>query len=130
MKYYKSKEVITDLTVLRLVAQDTILYDKIGDIEYYGLSEEIDMSQQHSECEVEEVEFADIKLILDNCRLMQQLNQAIENKIAEKYTISKEIGLTNSDHSSEEYVAYRAYVAECKAEINAKKIELGLKQNA
>ena len=133
MKYYKSKEVITKYTVLRLVynpEEEIILYDKINDIEYYGVKNVQDgfLDKQHAECEVTEMKFEEIKTILDNCRLMQQFNDAIEREIAVKYSIAKEIGITNSDHNGEEYTAYREYVNACKERVNKLKIEWGLKE--
>ena len=133
MKYYKSKEVITKYTVLRLVynpEEDVVIYDRIGDTEYYGVknpSEDF-LLKQHPECEVTEMQFNEIKSILKKCRLNQQLNETIKKNIQKKYELSDEIDITNQDHTLDEYKNYRAYVKACKDAINLVKVEYGLKQ--
>lgn len=133
MKYYKSKEVITKYTVLRLVynpEEEVIIYDRIDGVEYYGVKNPSKdfLKKQHKECAVKEVQFADIQNILKKCRLNQQFNEAIRKNIQKKYDLYDEIGLTNEDHTLDDYKNYRAYVKSCKDEINVKKVEYGLKQ--
>ena len=133
MKYYKSKEVLTQYTVLRLVydyTEEVIFYDRIDNMEYYGVKNPSEnfLQKQHPECEVAEVQFNEIKSILKKCRLMQQFNETIRKNIAKKYDLSDEIGLANEDHTLDDYKNYRAYVKSCKDEINLKKVEYGLKQ--
>lgn len=133
IRYFKAKMVITAYTILHLRTEEEenpIFYDRIDNMEYYGVRDPgLDFLQkQHPECEVAEVQFDEIKSILKKCRLMQQFNETIRKNIAKKYDLSDEIGLTNGDHTLDDYKNYRAYVKSCKDEINLKKVEYGLKQ--
>lgn len=131
MQYFKVKKVITEHTTLSLVhgEEDTVFkYDMIDGFEYWGVETEDGsfLDKQHAECEVVELTFAEIQPILNNCKMMRDINKLIENEIAKKYTIAEEIGLTNTDWDSQEYADYRAYVSECKAKFLPSKIAAGL----
>lgn len=131
MQYFKIKKVVTEHTTLSLVydESDTVFkYDEIDGYEYWGVqTEDVNfLMKQHIECEVEELTFAEIKPILENCPMMKRINNRIEEEIAKKYTVAQEIGLTNSDWNSIEYIAYRNYVDQCKTKFNQLKIDFGL----
>lgn len=130
MKYIKLKKVVTEHTTLSLVnntEDPAYKYAEEGELEYWGVNTEANiLTEQHTECEAEELTFAEIQPVLNNCKLMRDINKLIENEIAKEYTLAQEIGLTNSDWESQEYIDYRAYVAECKAKFLPMKITAGL----
>lgn len=131
MQYFKIKKVVTEHTTLSLVYDEedtTFKYDEIGGYEYWGVETEDEnfLNNQHPECEIEELTFAEVQPVLNNCPYMKRINKRIEEEVAKEYTIAQEIGLTNSDWESQEYIDYRAYVAECKAKFLPMKITAGL----
>jgi len=140
MKYYKSKLVEVEGEVSAFVAPDHItnennghlMYDRLGNIEYHGLSDDVDpeevLALQHEVCEVEEVSFADIEEILKGSRLYTEINNQIESRIREKYSIGHEFSLLKLDPNSEEYLEYQSFVDQCREEGRLQKIALGLKQ--
>lgn len=133
MKYLRLKKVVTEHTTLSLVnntEDPAYKYAEILGYQYWGVDTEADIiADQHPECEAEELTFAEIQPILNNCKMMRDINKLIEEEIAKKYTIPQEIGLTNGDQSSQEYNNYRTYVSECKAKFQQLKIDRGLVNN-
>jgi hypothetical protein len=131
MQYFKIKKVVTEHTTLSLVydESDTVFkYDEIDEYEYWGVqTENVNfLTKQYAECEAIELTFAEIKPVLENCPMMKNINERIEKEIAKKYTVAQELGLTNGDHNSQEYITYRNYVDECKAKFHQLKIDSGL----
>lgn len=133
MRYFKAKKVITEFTTLSFNStnqEDKVIhYDEIDGVEYLGVESaniKALLSQQHAEIEVVEITFAEAKPVLDNCRMMNDLNAIIEKKIAEKYSIPREIKMLKLAATDPARVAYQAYVDECKVNINLMKLDKGL----
>lgn len=131
MNYIKLKKVVTEHTTLSLVhseEEQAYRYAEEGEFEYWGVATEDEnfLAKQHAECEAEELTFAQIQSILNNCKLMKDINQLIEKEIAKKYTLAEELGLTNTNWDTQEYFDYRTYVDECKAKFLPMKVERGL----
>jgi len=133
MRYFKAKKVITEFTTLSFGStnqEDKIIhYDEIDGVEYLGVdSADVDtlLAQQPAEIEAVEITFAEAKPVLDNCRMMKEYNSIIERKIAEKYSITKEIGLLKLTKTDPVQVVYQKYVDECKAQVRPSKLIMGL----
>jgi len=133
MRYFKAKKVVTEFTTLSFGStnQDdkVIHYDEIDGFEYLGV-ESVDVDglsvQQPAEIEAVEITFAEAKPILDNCRMMNDLNAIIEKKIAEKYSLPKEIKMLKLTKTDPERVTYQQYVDSCKTGVNLLKVANGL----
>jgi hypothetical protein len=140
MKYFKAKVVRTDGEVKSFVppihepstAGQHLMYDRHGDIEYHGLSDDIDPEEvitlQHEECEVEEVLFVEIEENLKGSRLYKEINAQVEQKIREKYSIGDEFSILKLEKTDPEYIAYQQFIDECRENGRMQKIALGLKQ--
>ena len=132
MRYFKAKKVITEFTTLSFGStnqEDKIIhYDELDEVEYLGVdSADVDiLAKQPAEIEAVELTFAEIKPILDNCRMMIEYNSIIERKIAEKYSIPQEIKMLKLSVTDETRIAYQSYVDECKAEVRPSKLAMGL----
>jgi len=134
MKYFKSKIVRQGTEMLSFVAPETTgetpvhyMYDRLDGIEYHGLSDDIDLPQQHLECEVEELAFEDVEKTLHECRFYKEINAQIESRIRAKYSIGDEFALVKLG-SGDEFDQYQAFVDQCRQDGLERKIELGLKQ--
>lgn len=136
MKYFKS--LITEIEgekISFLVPDNTeghVFYDRIGNIEYHGLPDTIDPERilmiQHTECEVEEVSFDDIQDVLINCRLYNEINNQIENRIRQEYSVGKEFAMIKLPHDDGEYISYINFVEQSREDGRVQKVALGLKQ--
>ncbi len=128
MYYYKYKEVIKDYTTYSIVVDEDNKMIKYAD-GYCGTANLIDMNKQHSECEITQLFFDDIKLILENCNHMKMINNQIVHEIRLKYSIDEELklvkkALTNS--TDEEYLEMQRYIDNIKSIYNVTKKEMGL----
>lgn len=129
MKYFAYETVPTEVTTLDVVIPTGInsyRYNEhlIGvDIE----SVEEFLSMQHPECNVAEVQFAEIESQLKQCRLYKDIDDIVKTMIHNVYTLDDEIKLLKLDKADPEYVAYQTYVDACRATGRQMKIERGLK---
>lgn len=135
MRYFKAKKVVTEYTTLSFGSsnqEDKIIhYDEIDGVEYLGVDSadaNALLAQQPAEIEAAEITFAEVKPILDNCKMMKDYNTIIEQKIAEKYSIPQEIKMLKLSTTDTNRMAYQAYVDSCKAEVRPMKLEKGLVQ--
>ncbi len=135
MKYFKSKIVRQGTETLSFVAPKTTgetpvhyMYDRQGDIEYHGLADDIDLPQQHAECEVEELAFEAVEETLHECRFYKEINAQIESRIRAKYSIGDEFALVKLGPGNPEFDQYQSFVDQCRQDGLDQKIELGLKQ--
>jgi len=117
------------------VAENQIKYAEIvesteGVEQVYEITgaENIDETAQHPECEVEELTFEDVQPILNECALMKSFNEIIERKIAEKYTIGRELKMVKLDYDDPERIEYEGFVEAVKTPIREMKREKGLIQ--
>jgi hypothetical protein len=133
MRYFKAKKVITEFTTLSFGStnqEDKIIhYDEIDEVEYLGVeSADVEglLAKQPAEIEAVEINFAEAKPILDNCRMMKDYNTIIEGKIAEKYSIPQEIKMLKLSATDATRIAYQSYIDEWKAEVRPSKLAMGL----
>lgn len=131
MRYFIVKQVVTEYTTLSIVleAGDTaILYHQDGTYGYWGVQTEDEnfLTKQHPECEAEEISFADIQNILRDCRMMKDYDAMIEKKIAEKYSIGRELKMRDLAPDSLERIEYEEYKEAVKAPIRLLKKAAGL----
>ena len=133
MKYIKSKAIVTDLTTMRLhrLADETIINYLSTDIEINGVVLDdvvLFLASQPSEIEAVEVSYESIKDILNDCQLMESMNQIIENRIAEKYSIGKELKMRDLPLDDSSRIEYEMYKTSIKVQVNEQKKALGLIQ--
>jgi hypothetical protein len=126
MYYYKSNIIVTEYSTLTLVGEGLIQYAGIDGCGYYGSEQQIDMNVQHPECEVEELTFEEVQPILNECALMKSFNEIIDRKIAEKYTIGRELKMVKLDYDDPERIEYEGFIEAVKAPIREMKREKGL----
>jgi hypothetical protein len=75
-----------------------------------------------------ELTFEEVSPILKECHLNKQFNLIITNRIKVKYNLDDEIALLKKDDTDADKMAYNSFVNEIKAEVNAQKVNYGLKQ--
>ena len=130
MKYFRFKSVVKDFTTLTIVVPvgvDSFLYSetlagvKIEDSKEF-------LENQRTECEVTEVTFEEIVSELKQSRMYHDIDEIVKTMIHNRYTMDDEIKLIKMGVEHPEYIAYQAYVDECRAYGSAMKIERGLKQ--
>jgi len=129
MKYFRYKTVVKDFTTLELVVPPTaekFFYTEglagvtVDDAQEF-------LTQQHPECEVTEVTFAEIVSELKQSRMYQDIDEIVKTMIHNKYTIDDEIKLLKLDKADPVYVEYQNHVDSCRAIGINMKIERGLK---
>jgi len=129
MKYFRYKTVVKDFTTLEPVIPPDIVSYRYNDT-LIGVdiedSEEF-LTQQHPECEVTEVTFAEIESELKSCRLYHDIDDIVKTMVHNKYTLDDEIKLLKLDKADPVYVEYQNYVDSCRAIGTNMKIERGLK---
>ena len=130
MKYFRFKSVVKDFTTLTIVIpngvesflySDTLAGVKIEDSKEF-------LTNQHPECEVVEVTFAEIVSELKESRMYHDIDEIVKTMIHNRYTMDDEIKLIKMGIEHPEYIAYQAYVDECRAYGSAMKIDKGMKQ--
>lgn len=130
MKYFRFKTVAKDFTTLEPVIppdivsyryNDTLIGVNISDSQEF-------LAQQHAECEVSEVTFAEIESELKSCRLYHDIDDIVKTMIHNKYTLDDEIKLLKLEKTDPVYVEYQSYVDSCRAIGSGLKVERGLKQ--
>ena len=130
MKYFRFKSVVKDFTTLTIVIpngvesflySDTLAGVKIEDSKEF-------LTNQHPECEVVEVTFAEIVSELKESRMYHDIDEIVKTMIHNRYTMDDEIKLIKMGVEHPEYIAYQAYVDECRAYGSAMKIDKGMKQ--
>ena len=130
MKYFRFKSVVKDFTTLTIVVPngvDSFLYSetlagvKIEDSKEF-------LENQRTECEVTEVTFEEIVSELKSCRQYHDIDEIVKTMIHNRYTMDDEIKLIKMGVEHPEYIAYQAYVDECRAYGSAMKIDKGMKQ--
>ncbi len=132
MKYYQLTRVIKEnetLSINQADSDEVILYDRLGDVEYYGVNSSDYtrfLAMQNPECNIVEKQFADISDILQNCPMNRHLNDLISKRIRQQYTSNDEFKMLNLDKTDPEYIAYNTYRNMCRAEGRVVKIEKGL----
>ena len=136
MKYYKVKEVIKDFTTLSLIVNEnekSILYEKIDNIQYFGVETEDEnfLSKQHPECEVVEMNFAEIQPILKECNQMKCINSTVTAMIRQEYSMNDEakwntIGILNP--ANPDFIKFAQYKQKCREYGNEVKKQMGLIQ--
>ncbi len=137
--YFKSKLVVTEHQTLSFVlpsqmmeASHYILH-RDGDNELHVV--ECEQSQvadvlacQHPECEVEQQDFSFIENALKESRFYREIDADVVAAIRAKYSIDDELRIMKLAKTSAEYVAMVDHISACRAEGDAKKLSLGLKQ--
>ena len=134
MKYFRAKKVVDELSTKQFKSANNnddriIHYAESDGFEYLGI-ESADLSAllaaQPVELEVAELTFAEIKPILDNCKMMKDFNSIIEGQIAEKYSFGRELKMRDLLVTDPERIEYEAVKESVKAPIRLKKQEFGL----
>jgi len=129
MKYFRYKTVAKDFTTFGLViSPDVVSYlysDTLAGVEVTDSKEFL--TNQHPECEVTEVTFAEIVSELKSCRHYHDIDEIVKTMIHNKYTIDDEIKLLKLDKADPVYVEYQNHVDSCRAIGINMKIERGLK---
>jgi len=134
MKYYTGCKVQEDYTTKAIrgidISDKVIYYEVfIGEKGVYGVTSEDYtkfINEQYPACDASEVQFSEISGLLKTCRMYRDINGQVAILVATKYKLAEEIGLTNSEHTSTCYIAYRAFVDECKTWGRVLKREIGL----
>lgn len=133
MRYFKVKKIVTEYETKSLVAENQIKYaeltvsSEVGEQVYEIIgAENIEEAAQHEECAVEELTFEEAQPILNECALMKSFNEIIERKIAEKYSIGRELKMVKLPSNDPERVEYEAFIESVKAPIRVMKQEKGL----
>jgi len=143
MKYFLSKTVTTEFTTLSFVAPHSSVidgpgaiihfcFDRTGEKELHGIDYqgELDVQTildlQSSECEVEEVQFADIEQRLKECRFSSEINDQTIAVIRSRYSVDDELKVMKLDKTDAQYIEMMAWIDSCRADGNAKKVALGL----
>ena len=130
MKYFRYKTVVQDYTTLELVVPPTaekFFYTEglagvtVDDAQEF-------LTQQHPECEVTEVTFAEIESELKSCRLYHDIDDIVKTMIHNKYTLADEIKLIKMGIEHPEYIEYQAFVNSCREIGMNMKIERGLRK--
>lgn len=134
MRYFKVKEVVKDYTTLSIVVDEkekSILYDKWGDTQYFGVKTEDEnfLNKQHQECEVVELDFIEMQPILKECQQMHSINSTITTMIRQQYSMDDEakyntIGILNP--SDPDFVRFAEYKQKCREHGKNVKREMGL----
>jgi len=129
MKYFRYKTVVKDFTTLEPVIppevtsiryNDTLIGVDIQDTQEF-------LTNQHPECEVTEVTFAEIESELKSCRLYHDIDDIVKTMIHNRYTMDDEIKLIKMGIEHPEYIEYQAFVNSCREIGRNMKIERGLK---
>ncbi|MGK9367511.1 hypothetical protein ACSSWA_01260 [Melioribacter sp. Ez-97] len=134
MKYFKKKNksaAYTVITPVELYAKRIIYYHQDNDYAYIGVeTDDVNnfINSQPSELEMIELTFDEIKEILDNSRLMREFDNIIEDEIAKKYSIGRELKMRDLPPDDPERLQYEAYKESIKEKVRLLKIEAGLKQ--
>jgi len=134
MRYFKVKKVVvpppedTTLSLVHSPEEKAIAYSEIDGYQYFGVDTQDAnfLAKQHAACAVEELTFAQIKSILDPCRMMKDFNTIIENQIAETYSFGRELKMRDLPVTNPERMEYEAFKELVKIPIRAKKVEFGL----
>lgn len=130
MKYFLFQKVVKDFTTLEPVIppevtsiryNDTLIGVNISDSQEF-------LAQQHAECEVSEVTFAEVVNELKECRMYHDIDEIVKTMIHNRYTLDDEIKLLKLDKTDPVYIEYQNYVDSCRAIGTNIKIERGLKQ--
>lgn len=131
MKYIKAKEIINDITTIRLQGENIINYHKDNDYSYYGVNVDDVQSflvNQPAEIEAVELSYEEIKPILKECALMKSYDEIIEREIAKRYSVGKELKMRDLPITDPDRIEYENYKAEIKEKIKLQKKEVGLIQ--
>ena len=130
MKYFRYKTVAKDFTTLGLViSPDVVSYlysDTLAGVEVTDSKEFL--ANQHKECEVTEVTFAEIVSELKQSRMYQDIDEIVKTMIHNKYTLADEIKLIKMGIEHPEYIEYQAFVNSCREIGMNMKIERGLRK--
>ena len=130
MKYFLFQKVVKDFTTLEPVIplgvvsvryNDTLIGVDIQDTGEF-------LTQQHPECEVVEVTFAEIVSELKESRMYHDIDEIVKTMIHNRYSLDDEIKLLKLDKADPVYVEYQAFVDSCRAIGRNMKIERGLRQ--
>lgn len=129
MKYFLFEKVPQEITTL-----DLIIPYGINSFRYNENLVGVDISEvedflsiQHPECSVQEVQFEEIENELKTCRQYKDIDEIVKTMIHNFYTLDDEIKLLKLDKTDPEFVAYQAYVDECRTIGRSMKIERGLR---
>jgi len=128
MYYYRVNEIVKDFTTYSIVVDEGNRLIKYSD-GYYGTEKPINMDKQYSECQIIEIQFNDIKSMLDNCNHMKMINNQIVYEIRLKYSIDDEMKLIKKaliNPLDNEYLEMQKYIENIKNIYNVTKKEMGL----
>ena len=132
MKYFSAKEVVKDNTTLSLrsINQEKLIhYQTDGDVNYFGVETDdvtAFLAAQSAEIEATELTFEAIKPILDNCRMMKDFDTIIEDQIAERYSIGRELKMRDLTTTDPDRVEYETFKESIKTPIRLLKVDFGL----
>ncbi len=130
MKYFLFQKVVKDFTTL-----EPVIPPEVTSIRYNDTLIGVDiqdtgefLTQQHPECEVTEVTFAEIVSELKNCRQYHDIDEIVKTMVHNRYSLDDEIKLLKLDKADPVYVEYQAFVDNCRAIGRGLEIERGLRQ--
>ena len=135
--YITLKEVEKDCTTLGIIygAGESVLKvaEINGKILFVAKTEQPNefLVKQHPECEAELTSYSEMEKVIKASRAYQNINELVIDLIRERYGYDDEIKLLNialADAENEEYLAYRAYVSECRDHGRIMKFAAGLSE--
>lgn len=94
---------------------------------YYAIPDGYTLSEQHEQITLEPVVLDDVlhKALLQASYRVKSIDDAVRDRIAEKYSLTDEIKLLRTGPSAE-FDAWNAYAEECRAWGKTEKAKLGL----
>ena len=135
MKYFRAKKIVDEFTTKSFSqinnTDKVVHYAEIDAVQYFGVdSTDLPalLTAQAEELDVQELTYAEIKPILNECRKMKDFDLEIENGISTKYTVGREFKMKDLSLTDPKRIEYEAFKESVKSPIRLRKIELGLIQ--
>jgi hypothetical protein len=133
MPYYKFQKVVANGTTYRFVHPNTegeqlsTELATINGFTYVHVKEGAELPEQHPQTGVVEItpSVEEMEAIKESSHLVRNINNTVQDKIAERYSMADEIKLLRT-HPSVEFDAYNAYVEECRQWGREQKANIGV----
>jgi len=131
-KYYTFTPVKTEKTTIdfRQKTEDVEVFRFDGNVvSVSGEESDIDalVEEQSAKINLTEITQADFAELVKNSPQIENIRRQVRDEIAKKYLIADEIKLMKLPADDTDRVAYEDYVAQCRANGDAKKQECGYK---
>lgn len=135
MKMFKYYSVLKEIPIPQIEGVDVYAYTELGEAKLIGVSAEDHTEFESQLSDFTEVVYAEIDVHLKNCHLYKQLNETATIRIREIYSVDDELKLNRIANAlpktqvPQEFLDYNEFVASVISEIDAKKVEYGLKES-